>query len=463
MTVEVHEDDVTVAGLRTYYWQAGKGPVLLLLHGQLPGSCVAVEWGDQVRRCAEAGFSVYALDVPGYRQSRRLLHRDAHRPRSRLRRPLRLHSLLHLGLIHGQLHGLRSRPRRSARSQAGSQPVDAVAAAAAGGDGAGDAWHRGGGRSRAHALARQRSGHPYALPLPRLADFENDDLYIRRITTDVWPCSYFDLLENATDLVHTEYLHWRFGYKTSGNLDWRESDWGMIGRFERSIGTGDEAIYNRSYFHMPTAAEFAQIGRPGFPGIFYPRLADSTRRRLRHPLQSRRAAAARCATICRAGQGRESRSARRIGPLSPAPFGCRCGGRPDRRAREHARSQGALGDDESFLSHQHSGLRRVGQSGAAGTAVIRGVARRHRRQRRLDASSVAAPTAGLCRRPAAEAMAPAGFPVGRHHRLASRGGQKPDRDSVAAVSTAMDVKMRALTKALRARAKQPFCREGSRR
>ena len=111
-------------------------------------------------------------------------------------------------------------------------------------------------------------GEGEAPPLPRLADYENDDLYIRRITTEVWPCSYFDLLENATDLVHTEYLHWHFGYKTSGKLDWQESDWGMIGRFERSIGTGDEAIYNRSYFHMPTAAEFAQIGRPGFPGIF---------------------------------------------------------------------------------------------------------------------------------------------------------------------------------------------------
>jgi 5,5'-dehydrodivanillate O-demethylase len=111
-------------------------------------------------------------------------------------------------------------------------------------------------------------GEGDAPPLPRLADFENDDLYIRRITTEIWPCSYLDLLENATDLVHTEYLHWHFGYKTSGKLDWRESDWGMIGRFERSIGTGDEAIYNRSYFHMPSAAEFAQIGRPGFPGIF---------------------------------------------------------------------------------------------------------------------------------------------------------------------------------------------------
>ena len=110
-------------------------------------------------------------------------------------------------------------------------------------------------------------GEGEAPPLPRLADFENDDLYIRRINTEVWPCSYFDLLENATDLVHTEYLHWHFGYKT-GKFDWQESDWGMFGRFERSIGTGDEAIYNRSFFHMPTAAEFAQIGRPGFPGVF---------------------------------------------------------------------------------------------------------------------------------------------------------------------------------------------------
>ncbi len=69
MAVEVHENHVTVAGLRTYYWQAGDGPVLLMLHGQLPGSWAGVEWEDQVRRCAEAGFSVYAPDVPGFGQA----------------------------------------------------------------------------------------------------------------------------------------------------------------------------------------------------------------------------------------------------------------------------------------------------------------------------------------------------------------------------------------------------------
>ncbi len=63
------KDFVTVAGLRTYYWHAGSGPTLLMLHGQLPGSCVAVEWGDQVARFAAAGFSVYAPDIAGFGQT----------------------------------------------------------------------------------------------------------------------------------------------------------------------------------------------------------------------------------------------------------------------------------------------------------------------------------------------------------------------------------------------------------
>ena len=63
------KDFVTVAGLRTHYWHAGSGPVLLMLHGQLPGSCVAVEWGDQVQRFADAGYSVYAIDEAGFGQT----------------------------------------------------------------------------------------------------------------------------------------------------------------------------------------------------------------------------------------------------------------------------------------------------------------------------------------------------------------------------------------------------------
>ena len=64
----------TVAGVRTHYWQgrsepASSGPALFLLHGQLPGSCVATEWGDHVGRFAAAGFQVFAPDLAGFGQS----------------------------------------------------------------------------------------------------------------------------------------------------------------------------------------------------------------------------------------------------------------------------------------------------------------------------------------------------------------------------------------------------------
>ena len=63
------KDSVTVAGLRTHYWHDGTGPTLFMFHGQLPGSCVATEWGDNVQRFADAGFSVFAPDLAGFGQT----------------------------------------------------------------------------------------------------------------------------------------------------------------------------------------------------------------------------------------------------------------------------------------------------------------------------------------------------------------------------------------------------------
>lgn len=57
---------VTVGGLKTHYRHGGSGPTLVMLHGQLPGSCVEVEWRDTVARFAEAGFSVWAPDLAGF-------------------------------------------------------------------------------------------------------------------------------------------------------------------------------------------------------------------------------------------------------------------------------------------------------------------------------------------------------------------------------------------------------------
>ena len=66
---DVSKEFADVGGLRTHFWRAGTGPILLMLHGQLPGSCVAFEWGDHVQRLAQAGFSVYAPDVAGFGQT----------------------------------------------------------------------------------------------------------------------------------------------------------------------------------------------------------------------------------------------------------------------------------------------------------------------------------------------------------------------------------------------------------
>jgi 5,5'-dehydrodivanillate O-demethylase len=97
--------------------------------------------------------------------------------------------------------------------------------------------------------------------LPRLGDFEDDDLYIREVAVEIWPCSYFDLLENTTDLTHTEFLHWHFGFKTPDRLEWRESEWGMSGVF--GDPNAENAIYCHTQLHMPNSSEFTVTDRTG--------------------------------------------------------------------------------------------------------------------------------------------------------------------------------------------------------
>ncbi|HEY1503025.1 MAG TPA: alpha/beta hydrolase [Stellaceae bacterium] len=56
----------SVGGLKTHYWQAGSGPALFMLHGQLPGSSAEVEFGGNIDRFAAAGYTVYAPDLAGF-------------------------------------------------------------------------------------------------------------------------------------------------------------------------------------------------------------------------------------------------------------------------------------------------------------------------------------------------------------------------------------------------------------
>jgi pimeloyl-ACP methyl ester carboxylesterase len=57
---------VEVDGLRTFYVKKGTGLPLVLVHGASPGACAAVNWGANIDFFADAGFTVYACDQPGF-------------------------------------------------------------------------------------------------------------------------------------------------------------------------------------------------------------------------------------------------------------------------------------------------------------------------------------------------------------------------------------------------------------
>jgi pimeloyl-ACP methyl ester carboxylesterase len=59
---------VDVAGIRTHYVRTGSGPVLVLLHGQSPGSCLEVHWPATIERLASR-HTVIAVDQVGFGQT----------------------------------------------------------------------------------------------------------------------------------------------------------------------------------------------------------------------------------------------------------------------------------------------------------------------------------------------------------------------------------------------------------
>ena len=57
---------ITVDGIRTFYFKAGSGFPVLLIHGASPGACSMTSWQLNIKPLAEAGFCVYAFDQPGF-------------------------------------------------------------------------------------------------------------------------------------------------------------------------------------------------------------------------------------------------------------------------------------------------------------------------------------------------------------------------------------------------------------
>lgn len=55
-----------IDGLNTFYIKKGSGTPLVLVHGAAPGGCANVNWGANIDYLADAGFTVYAFDQPGF-------------------------------------------------------------------------------------------------------------------------------------------------------------------------------------------------------------------------------------------------------------------------------------------------------------------------------------------------------------------------------------------------------------
>src|SRR5438552_377097 len=57
---------LAVAGVKTHYLTAGAGHPLLILHGGAPGGSARVIYGPCIEPLADAGFTVWAPDGPGF-------------------------------------------------------------------------------------------------------------------------------------------------------------------------------------------------------------------------------------------------------------------------------------------------------------------------------------------------------------------------------------------------------------
>jgi pimeloyl-ACP methyl ester carboxylesterase len=65
-TLEQTGQYTDILGVKTFYIKKGTGDPILLIHGGAPGACTLVQWRFSIDLLAEAGFTVYGYDQPGY-------------------------------------------------------------------------------------------------------------------------------------------------------------------------------------------------------------------------------------------------------------------------------------------------------------------------------------------------------------------------------------------------------------
>lgn len=89
-------------------------------------------------------------------------------------------------------------------------------------------------------------------PLRRYPDFEGEGV-LEAFTTGIWPCNYFNVLDNACDLGHVSYTHiesrnrmGRLDLLRLPNVSTEETDYGI-----KTVAVVSEGRTNVLHFHMP--------------------------------------------------------------------------------------------------------------------------------------------------------------------------------------------------------------------
>jgi len=69
MAVTLKQEHIQVDGIKTFLVTAGSGQPLILIHGAAPGASCLINWQLNIEPLANAGFTVYAYDQPGFGSS----------------------------------------------------------------------------------------------------------------------------------------------------------------------------------------------------------------------------------------------------------------------------------------------------------------------------------------------------------------------------------------------------------
>lgn len=96
-------------------------------------------------------------------------------------------------------------------------------------------------------------------PLPRHPEFEGEDAIVDARASMVYPCNYFNRIDNATDMVHTTFAHFGLHHQPEGGFEFHaprieadETDYGAViaGQYP------GETVKKVHHYFMPNYNEF---------------------------------------------------------------------------------------------------------------------------------------------------------------------------------------------------------------